>query len=126
MGSWSALTKAPVPSDPLGLASAAVSADADAREVEPSGIDTHERGGDLPVMGAAPALAEGTAGIEPASGAERATAARSDALGLRAHGEAGRRHETPLRGEVGREVETPPQEGERELDALPPEGCRKP
>jgi hypothetical protein len=45
-------------------------ADADAREVEPSGIEAHERGGVLPVAGAAPAMAKGTAGIKPIGEAE--------------------------------------------------------
>ena len=37
----------------------------------------------------------------------------------RREGEARRRREMPLLGEVGREVEMPPREGERELDTLP-------
>jgi hypothetical protein len=36
--------------------------------------------GGVPVMGAAPALAEDTASVEPASKAERATTAKSEAL----------------------------------------------
>lgn len=50
---------------------------------EPSGVDTHERGGMLLlVAGAAPSRAEGTAGVKPAGGAEKAAAARPEALGL--------------------------------------------
>ena len=41
----------------------------DPREVEPSGVDTHARGGALLVVGAAPAMAEGTTSVEPADGA---------------------------------------------------------
>jgi hypothetical protein len=52
----------------------------EAREVEPSSVNAHKRGGVLPVVGAAPALAEGTAGVEPAGEAEKATAAKSEAL----------------------------------------------
>jgi len=48
-------------------------ANTDAEEVEPPGVDAHERGGALPVVGAAPALAKGTAGVEPAGEAKRAT-----------------------------------------------------
>lgn len=43
--------------------------------------------------GTAPALAEGISSIEPASGAERAAAARPEALEPRAYDEARRRHE---------------------------------
>jgi len=64
--------------DSLGLAWTV--ADMEARKVEPSGVDAHERGGALPVVGAAPALAEGTAGVEPAGEAEKATAAKPEAL----------------------------------------------
>jgi hypothetical protein len=37
-------------------------------------------------MGAAPFMAEGTASVEPAGGAEKAAAARLEAFGLRAYG----------------------------------------
>ena len=56
--------------DPFGLAGVAEKVDAGG--VEPSGVDIHERGGALPVVGAAPALAERTAGVEPAGETERA------------------------------------------------------
>ena len=42
-------------------------------------------------MSAALAMAEGTAGVESASGAEKATAAKSEALEPGAYGEAGSR-----------------------------------
>ncbi len=64
--------------DSLGLAWTV--ADMEARKVEPSDVDAHEQGGALPVVGAAPALAEGTAGVEPAGEAEKATAAKPEAL----------------------------------------------
>ena len=72
-----------------------------------------ESGGALPVVVAAPALAESTAGVEPAGEAERAATARPEALA------------SWTQGEAGREVETPPGGGEQELKALPPEGERK-
>ena len=62
--------------DPVGRAG--VAENADAGEVELSGVDVHERGGALPVAGAALALAEEAAGIEPAGKAERATAAKPE------------------------------------------------
>ena len=65
-------------------------------------------------MGAAPALAEGTTGVELAGKAERAMDAKPDALGPWAQGVS------------GSEVEMPPREGERELDVLPPEGEHQP
>ena len=67
--------------DTLRLASTAANADMDASEAKPLGVDTHERGGALPVVGAVPAPAEGTAGIELAGGAEIATTAKPEALG---------------------------------------------
>jgi hypothetical protein len=68
--------------------------------VEPSGVGAHEQGGTLLVMSAAPALAEGTAGIKPAGEAERAMAAKPDAL------------VTWVKGMARCEVEKTPQEGE--------------
>ena len=53
---------------------------ADAGEVEPLWVDAHERGRAPPVVGAAPALAEATAGIEPAGNAEIASTAKPEAL----------------------------------------------
>ena len=50
---------------------------------------------------------QGTAGIEPASGAEGVTAAKPEALEPGAHGEAGNRQETS------------PQGGKRKLEVLP-------
>lgn len=62
-----------------------LNADTDGREVEPSGVDTHERGGVPPVMGAAVSMAKGTAGVEPARRAEKAATARPEALGPRVY-----------------------------------------
>ena len=45
-----------------------------------SGIDMHEQRGLLPVVGAAPTIAEGTASIEPAGRAETASATRPKVL----------------------------------------------
>ena len=83
----------------------------DARKVEPSGVDTHERGGALPVAGAAPALAEGIAGVEPAGEAERAAAAKSEALAPWTQGETRPEVETLREGE--READEPLQEALR-------------
>jgi len=83
---------------------------ADAEEVEPPGFDAYKRGGALLVAGAALALTESTTSVEPASKAEKAVAAKPEALVPWAQDKA------------GREVETPPREGERELDVLPPQG----
>ena len=63
---------------PIGLASAAVGTEADA--VKPTGADAHELGGALPVAGAIPGLAKGTASIELASRAAKAAAAKPEAL----------------------------------------------
>jgi len=86
----------------------------DARLVEHLGVDAHERGRALSVLDTAAALAEGTAGVELAGKGERAITAKLEALEPWAYGEA------------GRQAERPPQEHERELDALSPEGWRKP
>lgn len=81
-------------------------------------------------MGVAPALAGGTAGVEPASGAERATAAMPEASVPGAYGKGGRRREAPPQGKAGREVEAPPRKGNRghepPPEALPQKGERKP
>lgn len=55
--------------DSFGLAGEGENADVE--EAEPSGVETHEREGVLPVAGAALPLAEGTAGIELPGEAER-------------------------------------------------------
>ena len=57
-------------------------------DVESSNVNAHELWGVLLVVGTAPALAEDTPGIEPAGEAERAAAARSEALGPWTQGEA--------------------------------------
>ena len=92
----------------FGLAGAVM--DVDMEEIDPLGIDTHERGGALPVVGVAPALAEGTAGVGPAGEAETASTAEPEAL-------------APwMQGKTQHEVETPPQEGKREHEAPLQEG----
>src|SRR5260221_2968255 len=77
------------------------------------------------VVRAAPAMAAGAAGVEPAGGAEKVTAAKHIALETKAYGEAWSRHETPPQAEAARGVETPPPEGKRTLNE-PPEGWRRP
>jgi hypothetical protein len=78
--------------------------DTNAREVERMNADANERGGALSAVDAAPALAEGTAGIKPASGAKRATAAKPEALQHGAYGKTCRRCKMPWQGEAGRRV----------------------
>jgi len=96
-------------------------ADTDTKEGKSLGVDAHKQGGALPVLGAAPAQAEGTVSVGPASGAERAAAAKPDALEPVAHGKAGRQ------GEAGREVETLPlREGVCEIEVLLRKGKCKP
>jgi len=62
------------------LGPACTAENADVGKVKPSCIDVHKQGGALPVAGAAPALAEGTAGVRPAGEAETASTARPEAL----------------------------------------------
>ena len=70
--------------------------DVDAEEIDPLGIDAYKQGGALPIMGIAPALAEGTASVGPAGKAETASTAEPEAL-------------APwTQGKTQREVETPP------------------
>jgi len=61
--------------------------------------------------GATPALAKGTASIELAGGVEKATAAEPEALEPGAHGEEGRRRETPLKSEGSTPPQGSPNEG---------------
>ena len=49
----------------------------------------HEGGGALPVVSAVPAMAEGTSSVEPAGGAEKATAAKLEASEPRVYDEVG-------------------------------------
>ena len=56
---------------------------------QPSGVDLYSRGGSL----TAPALAEETASVESASGAERAAVAQHKALETKAYDEASREGE---------------------------------
>jgi len=78
-----------------------------AGKVEPSGVGTHERGGALLIVGGAQALAKGTASVEPAGDAEKATATKPEALVPWAQGIA------------EHEVEMLPGEGEH-VHELPP------
>ena len=80
-GAFSTLGNVPVFHEyPDPLRPAAVAENADVRELEPSRLNTHERGRASPVMGAAPALAKGTASVKPAGQAEKAMAVKSEAL----------------------------------------------
>ena len=95
--------------------------DADAREVERSSGDAHERGGTLPVMGAAPALAESTTSVELAGKAEGAIAAKAEALVPWAQDVAAREVEKlPQKASKANEPspEALPQKGERNPEAL--------
>jgi hypothetical protein len=73
-----------------------------------SGIDMHEWGEVLLVVGVAQALAKGTAGVEHAGEAERAAAAKSEALAPWTQGETGYKIKTLRDGK--READEPPQE----------------
>jgi hypothetical protein len=90
----------------------------DVREVRPSGIDMHKQGEPPLVMSTALAMAEGTAGIESAGGAENATAAKSEALEPGAYGKAGSRRERPLHSRACHGVDTLTQEGRQALNKL--------
>jgi len=85
----------------------------DAREVRPLGVSTHQRGEALRVLSAALAMAEGTACVESAGEAEKAIAAKSEALEPRAYGKARRRERPPQSG-AWHGVETSPREGKQE------------
>jgi hypothetical protein len=74
------MVNAPVSHDTLRFTGTVVHTNTDLEDVEPSGVGTHERGGVLPVVCAAPAMAKSTGGVEPAGGAEKATAAKLDAF----------------------------------------------
>jgi hypothetical protein len=95
-----------------------VAGNAGVGDVETPSVNAHERGGALPVVGVVLALAEGTAGVEPAGEAEKTAAARSEVLIPWAEDKAVRGLERPPR-EGKRMYEPPP-------DALPPEGWRNP
>ena len=103
--------------DHLGLACAVTNADA--REVQSSGVDTNKQRGLLPFMDTTPALAESTAGVELAGKAEKATAAKLEALEPEACGKTACRHEMPPQGKAGHEVKRPPQKGEHKVDPQP-------
>jgi len=103
----------------------------------------HERGGALPVVGAAPALAKETTSVETAGEAERAATAKSEALAPRMQGKArwgikmqpregnepppevllqkGKRKPQALPPKAGHMLEVPPQKGRCKPEALPPE-----
>jgi len=85
----------------------AVNADTDVREVGPSGIGTHQQGEVLQILSTALAMAEGTACVESAGEAEKAIAAKSEALEPRAYGKARRRERPPQSG-AWHGVETSP------------------
>lgn len=78
--------------DPFGLAGMAENMDMG--EVKPSHIDTHKQGGVLLVVGAATALAKGTASVKPTGEAEIAMAAKSKALAPWTQGKT--RHEVKI------------------------------
>ena len=86
--------------------------------------DGWRRGKNSEAAVAIPALAEGTAGVELASGFRKVAAVKPDALEPWAHGEVVPRGERPTQSETGREVETPLREGDEELDVLRFHGCR--
>ena len=97
-GALSTLGNVPVLNEyPDLLGPVVVTENADVRELEPSRVNAHERGRTLPVMCAAPALAKGTASVKPAGKAEKAMAAKSEALMPRAQDAAGREVERLLR-----------------------------
>jgi len=62
----------------FGLAGAVV--DVDAEEINPLGVDMHEQGGALLVVGIAPALDKGTASIRPAGKAKTASTTEPEVL----------------------------------------------
>lgn len=62
------MANTPVFPDPLGHAGMVMNANTDVREVEPLDVETHEQGRALPVVGAAHAMAKGTASVKPAEG----------------------------------------------------------
>jgi len=100
-GVFSALGNVPVipeGPDPLGLAGVVMNMDL--RKVKPSCVNAHEQGGVSPIVGAALALAEGTAGIGPTGKAETATTTEPKVLVPRVQDKVRRR----------REVDAPPQE----------------
>jgi len=92
---------------PLGLTSMAKKASV--RPIECADANAHKQGGVLAVAGAAPALAEGTASIKPASKAERASAAKPKALTPWMQSKARPRPETLL--QEGKHKPEPPLQG---------------
>lgn len=68
------------------LAFACTVANTDVRGVEPLGVDAQERGRALPVTDTTRLLAESTASVESAGGAEKATAVGPEALEPGAYG----------------------------------------
>jgi len=103
--------------DRLGLACAVMNADA--RDVQSSGVDANKQRGPLPFMDTTPALAESTAGVELTGKAEKATTAELKALEPKACGETVHRHKTPLQGKAEHEVERPLRKGECKVDPQP-------
>ena len=99
--------EAPDPFGPTGVAK-----NVDTGEIEHADFDAHERGEALLPMCTVTAIAEGITGIEPAGEAERAAAAKSEALVPWAQGVA--RHK----------VEKFPREDKR-MHELPMRCCRE-
>jgi len=91
----------------------AVNANTDVREVGPSGVGTHQQGEALQILSAALAMAEGTTCVKSAGKAEKAIAAKSEALEPGAYGKA-RRCERPPQSGAWHGVKTSPREGEQE------------
>jgi hypothetical protein len=87
---------------------------------------TNEGGGAATGRATAPTLAEGTAGVEPTGKAEKATAAKSEALVPWAQENAGCGWEVETSSrEAERELNAPPQDGPCKQKALPQKGERK-
>ena len=78
---------------PDPLAPAGVAKNMDTGEIERADFEAHERGEALPPVCTVTAIAEGITGIEPAGEAERAAAAKSEALVPWAQGVARRKVE---------------------------------
>ena len=77
----------------------------------------------MPVVCIAPAMANSTAGVEPAGRAEKGTAAKLDAFERKGSGATGTRaavsrRERPPQGKAMHRVETPLRGGEKEFDGL--------
>ena len=76
----------------------------------------------MPVAGTAPALADRTAGVEPAGEAEKAAAARPEARTFWAQDNARRGHEVETPQQTERELKAQLQDGQCKQEALPQKG----